>query len=95
MPFYPVADLRTGAEYNWNARFTRTLPITERIKASLAFEVFNLLNSQWTTGVNLLAFTATTSVLKPIPLLGVANAAVSYPYGTNARNCQLAFRVTF
>ncbi len=59
------------------------------------FEVFNVLNSQWTTGVNTVAFVATSGVLKPVAGVGTGNAAVSYPYGTNARNCQMAFRVTF
>jgi hypothetical protein len=95
VPFYSVDSLRTGAMYNWNARFTRTIPFSERIKGSLMFEVFNILNSQWTTGVNTLAFTAVSGVLKPVPGVGAANASVSYPYGTNARNCQVAFRVTF
>jgi hypothetical protein len=95
VPFYAVDSLRTGAMYNWNARFTRTVPFTERIKGSLMFEVFNILNSQWTTGVNTLAFTAVSGVLKPVPSVGLGNTSASYPYGTNARNCQLDFRVTF
>jgi len=90
-----VNSLRTGPQYDWNMRITRTIPITERIKGSLMFEVFNLLNSQWDTSVNTLAYTATSGVLKPVAGTGLGNAAVSYPYGTNARNCQVAFRVTF
>jgi hypothetical protein len=95
VPFLPVNSLRTGPQYDWNMRITRTIPITERIKGSLMFEVFNLLNSQWDTSVNTLAYTATSGVLKPVAGTGLGNAAVSYPYGTNARNCQVAFRVTF
>ena len=71
------------------------VPFTEQVKGALMFEVFNVLNSQWTTGVNTLAFTATSGVLHPVPGVGQANAAVSYPYPTNARSCQVAFRVTF
>jgi hypothetical protein len=95
VPFYPVAAFRTGNQYNWNMRFAKTLPFTERIKGSLMFEVFNILNSQGITGVNTAAFTATSGVLHPIPGVGVGNAAGSYPYQSNGRSCQVAFRVTF
>lgn len=95
VPFYSPNSFRTGAEYNWNVRFTKSVPFTEQVKGALMFEVFNVLNSQWTTGVNTLAFTATSGVLHPVPGVGQANAAVSYPYPTNARSCQVAFRVTF
>jgi hypothetical protein len=95
VPFLPVADYRTGTQYDWNFRLTRAIPITEHIKGSLMFEAFNLLNSQWNTSLNTLAYTVTAGVLKPIAGAGTGNAAVSYPYGTNARSCQIAFRVSF
>ena len=59
------------------------------------FEVFNLLNSQWTTGVNTAAFTTTGGVLHPVAGAGTPNAAGSYPYQSNGRSAQVAFRVTF
>jgi hypothetical protein len=95
VPFYPVASFRSGTQDNWNLRFTRALPFTERVKGLLMFEAFNLLNSQPITGVNTIAFTATSGVLHPAPGVGTGNAAVGYPYQTNARSCQVAFRVTF
>ncbi len=95
VPFLPVATFRTGNQYNWNVRFSRSLPFTERIKGTLMFEVFNLLNSQWTTGVNTLDYTATGGVLHPVAGAGTANAAGSYPYQTNGRSAQAAFRITF
>ena len=95
VPFYPVASFRTGKQDNWNVRFTRALPFTERVQGLLMFEAFNLLNSQPITGVNTVAFTATTGVLHPVTGAGTGNASVSYPYQTSARSCQLAFRITF
>ncbi len=95
VPFLPLDSLKTGPMYNWNARFTRTLPFTERVKGILMFEVFNLLNKQWISGVNTLAYTAATGILHPVPGFGAPNASASYPYGTNARSAQVAFRVTF
>lgn len=95
VPFLPVAYLRTGTEHNWNLRFARDLPFTERVKGIVLFEVFNVLNSQWSTAVSNIAYTATSGVLHPVAGLGAPVAAGLYPYQTNARSAQVAFRVTF
>ena len=57
VPFYGVSTLKTGSQYQVNARLTRTLPFTERVKGALMFEAFNLLNDQFDTGVNTGAYT--------------------------------------
>jgi hypothetical protein len=90
-----VAYLRTGTEHNWNLRFARDLPFTERVKGIVMFEVFNVLNSQWSTAVSNIAYTATAGVLHPVAGLGAPVGAGMYPYQTNARSAQVAFRVTF
>jgi hypothetical protein len=95
VPFLPVGGLLTGPEYDLDARVSRQIPITERVKASLMFEAFNVLNHQYTTSVNAIAFTATAGVLKPVPLLGAPNAADAFPYGSNARRAQVALRITW
>jgi len=95
VPFLPVAYLRTARQYNWNVRFSRELPFTERVRGMVMFEVFNLLNSQWNTAVSTIAYTATAGILHPVSGLGNGIAAGSYPYQTNARSAQVAFRVTF
>jgi hypothetical protein len=94
-PFLPVGSLLTGPQYDLDARLSRTIPITERVKATLMFEAFNGLNHQYNTSVNNIAYTATAGVLKPVPLLGAGNAADGFPYGTNARRAQVALRITF
>jgi hypothetical protein len=58
-------------------------------------EGFNVLNSQFNTSVNTLAYTATSGVLKPVPYFGLGNSAVGYPYGANGRRVQIAVRVDF
>jgi hypothetical protein len=45
--------------------------------------------------VNTIAYTATAGVLKPVPLLGAANAADGFPYGSNARRAQVALRISW
>jgi hypothetical protein len=95
-PFEGVGILTTGAnQYTVNGRVTRTLPFTERVKGMLMFEAFNVLNNQFITGINTLAYTVTTGVAKPAPGVGVGIAADGYPYGSSARRCQIAFRLVF
>ena len=94
-PFLPVNSLPTGQERVVDARVTRTLPFTERVKGMLMFEAFNVLNSQFNTSVNTIAYTATGGVLRPVPGVGLGNAAFGFASGTNARTCQLAFRLVF
>jgi hypothetical protein len=95
VPFLPVDDYHTGTEHNLDVRLSRALPFTERIHATLMFDFFNALNSQWITAVNSVAYLATAGVLKPVPGAGTGSAAVSYPYGTNARGAQASIRITF
>lgn len=95
VPFLAPGSLLTGPEYDVDARLSRSLRFTERVKATLMFEAFNVLNNQYNTSVNDIAYTATLGVLKPVPLLGVGNAADGFPYGSNARRAQVALRITF
>jgi hypothetical protein len=95
VPFLPIASYLTGAEHNLNVRLARAIPITERVHALIMFDIFNALNSQWVTGINSVAYTASAGIIRAVPGAGTGNAAVSYPYGTNARSAEIAFRVTF
>ena len=95
VPFLPVGSLLTGAEYNASLRLTRTIPFTERVQGLLMFEAFNAFNTQYNTGVNTIAYTATSGTIVPVAGAGEGNAAGGLPDGTNARRAQLAFRVTF
>jgi hypothetical protein len=96
VPFQAVGSLTTGSnQYTVNGRVTRTLPFTERVRGMLMFEAFNVLNNQFITGINTLAYTVTSGVAKPAPGVGVGIAADGYPYGSSARRCQIAFRLMF
>jgi hypothetical protein len=95
VPFYGVGTLRTGYQYQVNARLTRTLPFTERVKGALMFEAFNLLNHQYDTGVNTVAYTVSAGVLRPVAGLGAGNASQAYPGGVMVRSFRVAFRLTF
>jgi hypothetical protein len=95
VPFLPVNSQPIDNEYHVDARLSRSIPITERIKASLMFEAFNVFNTQFNTGINTTAYTASGGVLKPVTSFGTGNASQAFPDGTNARRMQAAFRLEF
>jgi len=107
VPFMPLGSLHTAPEYNVDARIARSLPITERIRAVLMFEGFNVLNMQYNTSVNSIAYLARattpegqpngprTGTLFPVPGVGAGNASQGFPDGTNARRLQVAVRIVF
>ncbi|HXB75222.1 MAG TPA: carboxypeptidase regulatory-like domain-containing protein [Candidatus Acidoferrales bacterium] len=107
VPFESVGSLHTAPVYNVDARLARSLPLTERIKGTVALEVFNLMNRQAATAINAIAFVAaaplaaglvngpTAGVIKPVATAGQGIASQSFPDGTNARRCQLALKFTF
>jgi len=95
VPFEPVNSLPTGPQYVVDARLTRNIPVTERVKVQLMFEAYNLLNTQYNTSVNTIAYLATSGVLKPVPGVGVGNGANGFPWGDNARHLQVALRIVF
>jgi hypothetical protein len=90
-----------------DARISRTFSFGERLKLTLLGEAFNVLNKQFNTGVNTIAYTSvaalppglkngpTSGTLSPVAGLGAPNEANAYPYGTNARRAQVAFRFVF
>ncbi|MGD1094445.1 MAG: TonB-dependent receptor, partial [Bryobacteraceae bacterium] len=95
VPFEPVNSLLTGPQYTVDARLTRELPFTERIRGQLMFEAFNAFNSQFNTSVNTIAYQITSGVFHPVPGAGVGNSAEGYPWGDNARHLQVALRIVF
>jgi hypothetical protein len=78
-----------------NFRLSREIPITERVRARLMFEAYNILNNQYNTSLNTLAYVATGGILRPVSGVGTGNGADGYPWGDNARHLQVALRITF
>ena len=94
-PFQTPQTLWTDTASVVNLRLSRAVPITERIKGMLMFEAYNTLNRQYSTSLNTVTYTAVSGIIRPVPDVGVGNASNGYPFGTNARYCQAAFRVEF
>ena len=95
VPFWPVNSLNIDKMYRVDARLSRTLPFSEKVKGALMFEAFNAFNTQYNTAVNTTAYVATKGVLAPVSGLGVGNQSQGFPDGTNARRAQVAFRLVF
>jgi hypothetical protein len=95
VPFENVNILPLGSQINVDARLSKTMPITGRLKAQLTVEAFNAANRQNVSAVNTLAYTAVSGILKPVTGLGMPIASYGYPYGSSARRVQVAFRLEF
>ena len=94
-PFWPYAAIYTPASYRGDARITKALPISERYKVYLNFEVFNISNSQYDTSQQFLAYVEKSGVLTYQPSFGAGNATAGFPDGTNARRAQVSARFVF
>lgn len=107
VPFDAVNNLKTGSEFNVDARLARTFAFTQRIKGTVGFEAFNLLNRQQATVVNAIAYYSVAprlpglikgpqfGTMTPVPGLDAGVASQAFPEGINARRCQLSFRLVF
>jgi hypothetical protein len=96
VPFWPYYSQYYGARYNSDASLAKILPITERAKLTLKFEVFNVANT-WTgtSNSNSQAFQEKGLVISPTPLYGQPSADGGFPDGTQARRMQVSARFSF
>jgi hypothetical protein len=101
VPFLPVGTLDVDRTYNVDARLSRKLPFSEKVKASLNFEAFNAFNTIHNTGVQTSAYSVSSGgILKPVLTNGVSHlgdgsASQGFPDGTNARRMQASLRFVF
>jgi hypothetical protein len=95
VPFDAVNILPLGSQFNIDARLSKTVPFTSRLRGTFAFDAFNASNHRNISGVDTLAYTAVLGVLNPVAGLGAANASYGYPFGTTARHVEISFRVNW
>jgi outer membrane receptor for ferrienterochelin and colicin len=95
VPFFGINTLRLPNLYHVDARLSKIIPVTERFKATLNFEVFNLTNTIAYTGLTSRAYTANGLNISPAAGLGTPTASSGFPDGTNARRAQVSIRLEF
>jgi hypothetical protein len=95
VPFWPVNSLDVDTYHRVDARLTRSIPISERVKGSLMFEGFNIFNTITNTGIATEAFSTSGGIIKPTAGLGAGTKSEGFPDGTNARRLQVALRFEF
>lgn len=94
-PFLPVGSLDVDQIKRLDARVERELPFTERVRAKIMFEAFNVFNMMYNTTISTQAYSAANGVLTPTANLGIGTASQGFPDGTNARRAQVGLRLTF
>lgn len=96
VPFWPVNSLYTPPMYRADARISKIIPIHERYRLYLNFEVFNVSNTVVDTSISNQAYVESKRVLTLTPgAFGVGTASAGFPDGTNARRAQVSARVVF
>jgi hypothetical protein len=82
--------------YRADARISKIIPIRERYRLYLNFEVFNVSNTVVDTSISNQAYVESKRVLTLTPgAFGVGTASAGFPDGTNARRAQVSARVVF
>ena len=96
VPFWPVNSLYTPPAYRADARLSKIVDFTERLRLYLNLEVFNLSNTVVDTSITNQAFLEARQVLTFTPAaFGSGTASGGFPDGTNARRAQVGARFVF
>ncbi len=94
-PFEQINSLKGQYQTQVNARLSKSVPINEKIKGSLIFEGFNVLNRQYTTSVSPVAYSVTSGAIRGVTGAGEPIASQGYPGQLTARTMRLAFQLVF
>jgi hypothetical protein len=91
-----VNSLYTPPAYRADVRLSKLIPLKERFRLALSFEVWNVSNTVVDTAISNQAYVETKRVLTLTPgAYNVGTQSAGFPDGTNARRAQLAARLVF
>jgi hypothetical protein len=99
-PFEGLNSLDLDQRATLDARISKIVPFSERLKLTLSFEAFNIMNHTYITGRIadkwvLSGNTTATPVLTPYARYAEANQAQGFPDGTNSRRAQVSARLVW
>jgi hypothetical protein len=95
VPFWPLNSLDIDQIARTDVRLSKVLPFSERFKAFVSFEAFNVFGNVSNTGVKTRAYSARNGLLTLAPDFGQGSISGGFPDGTNARRAQLSMRLVF
>ena len=96
VPFWPVNSLYTPPTYRADARVSKLIPLGERFRVALSFEVWNLTNTIVNTAISNQVYVEANRVLTLTPgAYNVGTQSGGFPDGTNARRAQVGARLIF
>lgn len=95
VPFLDPYSIPIDDIFRIDARLSREIPFTDRVRLWLNFEAFNVFNHVSDTGVLSEAYSLANGVLTPTAGVGAGNQSQGFPDGTNARRVQVSLRLVF
>jgi hypothetical protein len=95
VPFVPVNGLQLDPIRRADMRLSKAFAFSERMKAYLYFEAFNITNSQYDTSLRTTQYTVVNQVITPAVGFNTGSASQGFPDGTNARRAQVGARFIF
>ncbi len=95
VPFLGLGALRLPNTYRTDARLSKILLFSERIRTTLNFEVFNLTNTITYTSISSRGYTANGFNISPAAGVGTPTQSAGFPDGTKARRAQVGIRIDF
>jgi hypothetical protein len=95
MPLEGVNTLPLGTFLNVDARVSKTIPFTSRLRGTFAFDAFNASNHKNISAVQTIGFTSTLGVVSPVAGVGTPVASYGYPFGSSARHVEVSFHLNW
>ena len=95
VPWEAVNILPLGSQFNIDARVSKTVPFTSRLRGTFALDAFNATNHKNISAADTIAYTATLGVVTPVAGVGTPTASYGYPFGTTARHVEVSFHLNW
>jgi hypothetical protein len=95
VPWEAVNILPLGSQFNIDARVSKSVPFTARLRGTFTLDAFNATNHRNISAVQTIAYTSTLGVVTPVAGVGTPIASYGYPFGTTSRHVEVSFRLNW